>query len=1230
MAWRSVQRAPVLVLCLAALILPGALATADEAAGAPDGAPVGLEFRVMASDGNRTVVEVLVPELTAERVSVEGRSFDALSVRGAEPYGLVGSPLLAVAGTLIALPHAGEVSLRVLEAGYDTRLGLVPMPAQDGARTAGDPLAFDAAAYGGSELLPGESVALGEPAVMRDLRVAPLRVYPIQYDPASGEVRTLRRLVVEISCSGSGGQNVLTDVRPLSRSFQPLYESLVLNYDSIRGRGYENDARGTYVIITPDTYYSSILPLAEWKHRRGMEVEVAKLSVIGSSASAIKSYLQNAYNNWPQRPEYVLLVGDAEQLPVGTGSTDDYYATLSGADYLVDAYVGRLSCDNTTQCDLLVAKTLGYERTPYMTDTTWFKKGCLIVNDDFDSDDAYYYADTWHAYDLLEVEGFSQIDTLFERNGSSRTNVYAAVTDGRVLVNYRGQGVSNWYSPFDCDPTQTNPGYKLPVIISATCASGDFWNYDSRPCETWMRAGSVSAPRGAVGFLGTSVIVTSHADYRSVVDQAIFNAMFSLKIRPLSAALAYGKYQFYLTYGLQNEYQGWNCQGDPALDVWTNTPQTLVVAHAATVPIGASDVLVEVDSGGAPVYGARVCASSDDGVYVLGTTNIQGEATLPVSPTAAGTLYITVSGHNLHPYEGSAAIAPDGPYLTYAGSVVDDSGSGDGDGVLEPGETAWVTVTLRNDGSEDLDDVTGVLSANDQYLVVTDSEGAFGPISAGGGTAGCGGNAFRVSVSPSAPPAHQTSFTLAASGDEVAYRYSQNCSFSLTLGGAVLAGPCGPDTYGYYAYDTGDAWTGRAPVYDWVELVGTGSLITAITNNDAAVTTITLPFTFRYYGTDYTQISACSNGFISMGVEDYRFGDNGGIPDAAGPDAMVAPMWDDLNPQAAGDIYQWSDTANHRYIIQFDAVPHYGGANPETFEVIWLDPAYYPTASGNGIILFQYQVVGAVGTTTIGIENPAQTYGIQYQYNGSYDPAAATIVAGQAIKFTTDPPQQPAVWLAVAGHDTEDPAPGGDGDGLAEPLETVNVVFTIDNNGSGTASNVTGTLTTSDPDVTIVDGSAPFGDIAGGGFATNAASPFVLTIGPNPDGELVEFEFHLATEGRYDTYDVVTITLDLSQTGVGDGDLPLVFALRQNAPNPFGRGTAIAFDLPSPARANLSIYTVGGRMVATVLDRDLPAGRHRAAWDGRDASGHEVAAGVYFYRIEAGADVGVRKMLVIK
>jgi hypothetical protein len=569
--------------------------------------------------------------------------------------------------------------------------------------------------------------------------------------------------------------------------------------------------------------------------------------------------------------------------------------------------------------------------------------------------------------------------------------------------------------------------------------------------------------------------------------------------------------------------------------------------------------------------------------------------------------------------------------VEHVATVIDDSApGGDGDGVLEAGETAWITLTLENVGPIDLIGVSGLLATGDTEVVVSDPSGEFGDMTGGGGSASSAGNSFRVSVSPSGQPGHEVSFTLTVTGDGGTYTHTEDVGFVATLGGVVSSGPCGPDAYGYYAYDAGDVATGQAPEYSWVEIVGTGSIISAITNSDAATTTLTLPFTFRYYGVDYTTISVCSNGFLAMGSEDYRFGDNSTIPNTHGPEAMIAPMWDDLDPSTAGDIYQWYDSGNHRWIVQFDGVAHYGGGNPETFEVILYDPTYYPTTTGDGIILFQYQDVRVIGSCTVGIENQTETTGIQYIYNSSYDPCAAPITNGSAIKFTTEPPDVPTVWLAVDGLAVDDSV-GGNGDGFAQPDETIDLIVTLANNGSGTATGTSATITTVDPDVTILDGSSTFGDIAPGTTGDNVGSPFVVVIGTDPDEDTVEFDIHVSSgESRYDTWDVITLELDLTGTGAEDGPLYLSFALRQNAPNPFRDGTAIAFQLPQPERARLEIFDVAGRKVATVLERELPAGAHRVVWDGRDAAGNEVSAGIYFYRLEAGVDEGLRKMILLK
>lgn len=88
--------------------------------------------------------------------------------------------------------------------------------------------------------------------------------------------------------------------------------------------------------------------------------------------------------------------------------------------------------------------------------------------------------------------------------------------------------------------------------------------------------------------------------------------------------------------------------------------------------------------------------------------------------------------------------------------------------------------------------------------------------------------------------------------------------------------------------------------------------------------------------------------------------------------------------------------------------------------------------------------------------------------------------------------------------------------------------------------------------------------------------------------------------------------------------------LEQNAPNPFNPETQIGFSLARGARTVLRIYDVAGRLVATLLDRDLPAGRHEVTWRGNDSRDRPVATGVYFYQVRSGGEVLTRSMVLLK
>ena len=94
---------------------------------------------------------------------------------------------------------------------------------------------------------------------------------------------------------------------------------------------------------------------------------------------------------------------------------------------------------------------------------------------------------------------------------------------------------------------------------------------------------------------------------------------------------------------------------------------------------------------------------------------------------------------------------------------------------------------------------------------------------------------------------------------------------------------------------------------------------------------------------------------------------------------------------------------------------------------------------------------------------------------------------------------------------------------------------------------------------------------------------------------------------------------------------PTAFALGANYPNPFNPATTIPLAVPAGAKSvDLTIYNVLGQPIRHVWAGRLPAGKHELTWDGRDAQGRSVAAGVYVYRLQVDEQAHARKMVKIE
>jgi len=104
------------------------------------------------------------------------------------------------------------------------------------------------------------------------------------------------------------------------------------------------------------------------------------------------------------------------------------------------------------------------------------------------------------------------------------------------------------------------------------------------------------------------------------------------------------------------------------------------------------------------------------------------------------------------------------------------------------------------------------------------------------------------------------------------------------------------------------------------------------------------------------------------------------------------------------------------------------------------------------------------------------------------------------------------------------------------------------------------------------------------------------------------------------------IRLDyLTGTEGNNSEIPTVFKLYNNYPNPFNPSTSIKYDVPRNTFVNLSVYDILGKLVTNLVSQDMTAGRYDAVWDAKN-----YASGTYIYRLEAGEFTDVKKMILVK
>ncbi len=1194
----------------------------------------------------------------AEPVVTEAGGYAHVEMDGATTYGEPGKPALPVTGASILLPPGEElVSVRVVPGEKVTLPGsyLVEPGQRQYPLSYAGPVERYSADYAGLGAYPSERNGGSTFGFYRGHGIASVSLLPVEYDAESGRISYYSSMDVEIESAptekaartaermirvdaGTNATltrivdnsprktlyNAIDRVRPLSRSLDPS-----LDYK--------------YVIITTSSWDDYLTDFAEFETQRGYKAGIFLRSWISSNYAGdddqmkIRNFIIDAYDTWDI--DYVLLVGDArdangiphrgmwndaygeyeDDLPA-----DVYYSSLDGnwntdgdnlwgeyspeeADLYPEVAIGRVCADDVAGVQNFVTKTMRYVDSPVVGECD----EALMVGELLWSSPLTYggtYMDevmngsSANGYTTVGFPGTMNMDTLYDRDGTwSYSTLISMMESGLNIVNHLGHSNTTYAMKMDTGdiPSFDNDGttHTLNFVYSQGCYCGAF---DDR--DTYGSYGSdcfaeqfTTDDDGAV-----AVIMNSRYGWgdpggtngsSQYFNREFFDAMFSEGIYTLGEANDDSKVDalWAITYGANRwcHYE-LNLFGDPALEPWTAEPTALTVNHPSTIMVDQPDMEFVVTDGRAAVAGARVTIWTDDySVYDTGLTDAQGEVTVHPSAGSEGTLNIKVHAHDHLTWGGTVAVTPaSGAYVVLEDYVVDDDqsgeSSGNGNAIVNAGEDVELVVTLENVLVDDAYGVTATLSTSSSRVSITDDYEEYGDIPALA-SAQCLDD-YNLTISSDTPDGEVIPLTLTVTD---ATRSTWESDFTITVASPVVE----------YADHSSDDPPYGGNGSGCLEAGETVVLSLSLTNSGSAGAT---GVTATISSTDpYVQINDDSAAISSLGS---------GSTQAVSPDFSVTLL--PTCPELHEIIFDVAVTADWGYSASHQFSMLSGGA-PFTDDV----------EQGEG------KWTHGVVTPSFGDEWHVDTY--RYHTSGHS-------------------------WKC-GGSGSLDYGDSNDGALVMRPMCIgANGVFSFwhwmdaEEEGSTSAWDC-GFLQIS------TDGGDTWSVLyPDGGYShtknTNSANPvpegtpcWSGTFSWTQEtcdlsayaGQTIEIRFRFASDG-YVTgegwyIDDIDLTFDAGGTsGLEEGEVPAVFALRQNVPNPFNPVTVISYQLPQAGHVKLDVYNVAGKLVTTLVDEAQQPGLKSVTWDGTDAKGNKVASGVYLYRIEAGDDVAKKMMVLLK
>ncbi|MBC8312854.1 MAG: peptidase C25, partial [Candidatus Cloacimonetes bacterium] len=671
--------------------------------------------------------------------------FSEITIPNTYPIGKVGTPKLPAARKLIEIPFGAEVSVNVIDftieeyklSNFGITNSLIPnQPSLSKSQNIDEvEFRFDESVYSNDEFISCDLARIEVLGTLRGVRLAQLTVAPVSYNPVTETIKVYNNIEVEVNFVGS---DIALTQEIKAATYSPYFDAVYQKVINYRDPDYPDHPDLTkypikYLIVSDPIFESTLQPFIEWKTKKGFEV-IANYSL--SSASAVQNWVHDQYNAGTPSdpaPTFLLIVGDTGEIPASaTGSqtskaTDLYYCSVDG-DMFPEIYYGRFSATNVSQLQAQIDKTLYYEKYEF-ADPSYLDNATLIAGADYSCNPTHGQPTVLYGTNNYynTAHGFDDVNLYLTSYGGC----YDTVNEGVTLINYTAHGSQTSWSDPSLSQSQvnsfTNNG-KYPLAIGNCCLAADF-GYGECFGETWAR----KANGGSIGYIGSapssywdedvywsvgafptvgngvapSYEETTWGEYDAafVTDYVSQDALIFIANLAVTEAENQG-YSGYI--GADYYWEAYNLLGDPSLVVYQTQGEINDVDYMDILPIGVDFFEVTAEPG------SYVAISFEGVLHGTGLIDADGTTEISIIPFSDGGMAdIIITKPQYQPIIAQVEVAPqDGPWI----SIDSYSINADGDGIIEFGETIYLTVTLENVGVEPATGISMTLSINDSYI----------------------------------------------------------------------------------------------------------------------------------------------------------------------------------------------------------------------------------------------------------------------------------------------------------------------------------------------------------------------------------------------------------------------------------------------------------------------------------------------------------------------------------